>query len=122
MVYLGDNGFALGEHVAYDKRDAFETSIRIPMLAMAPGDPARIQQEAMVLNMDLASNLLEVGGIALEEAMALDGRSMLPLMRGERSSWDHILYEYHGVNFPATPTTSGEIVTNTFITTVLGSK
>ena len=37
VVYLGDNGFALGEHGFYDKRDAFEESIRIPMLAMAPG-------------------------------------------------------------------------------------
>ena len=108
VVYLGDNGFALGEHGFYDKRDAFETSIRIPMLAMAPGliQPGT-QQEAMVLNMDLASTFLEVGGIALEDAMALDGRSMLPLMRGESVPWrDHILYEYHWEwNFPATPTT-----------------
>ena len=37
VLYLGDNGFALGEHGFYDKRDAFEESIRIPMLAYAPG-------------------------------------------------------------------------------------
>ena len=32
FVYMGDNGFALGEHGFYDKRDAFETSIRVPLL------------------------------------------------------------------------------------------
>ena len=37
VIYLGDNGFALGEHGFYDKRDAFEESIRVPMLAYAPG-------------------------------------------------------------------------------------
>jgi N-acetylglucosamine-6-sulfatase len=37
VVYMGDNGFALGEHGFYDKRDAFETSIRVPLLAWAPG-------------------------------------------------------------------------------------
>ena len=36
-LYLSDNGFELGEHGFYDKRDAFEESIRIPMLAYAPG-------------------------------------------------------------------------------------
>ena len=37
VLYMGDNGFALGEHGFYDKRDAFEVSIRVPMLAYAPG-------------------------------------------------------------------------------------
>ncbi|MHC4559240.1 MAG: sulfatase-like hydrolase/transferase, partial [Planctomycetota bacterium] len=37
VIYMGDNGFALGEHGFYDKRDAFEESIRVPMLAYAPG-------------------------------------------------------------------------------------
>ena len=36
VIYMGDNGFALGEHGFYDKRDAFEQSIRVPMLAYAP--------------------------------------------------------------------------------------
>ena len=108
VVYLGDNGFALGEHGFYDKRDAFEPSIRIPMLAMAPGwiEPGS-RSDAMVLNMDLAPTFLEAAGIELTEALQLDGRSLLPLLRGESVSWrDHILYEYHWEwNFPATPTT-----------------
>ncbi|MGC9328438.1 MAG: sulfatase-like hydrolase/transferase, partial [Candidatus Hinthialibacter sp.] len=37
VIYMGDNGFELGEHGFYDKRDAFEESIRVPMLAYAPG-------------------------------------------------------------------------------------
>jgi N-acetylglucosamine-6-sulfatase len=108
VVYLGDNGFALGEHGFYDKRDAFEESIRIPMLAMAPGliKPGS-KIDAMMLNMDLAPTLLEAANINIRKSMNLDGQSALPWLRGETIPWrDHILYEYHWEwNFPATPTT-----------------
>ena len=108
VVYLGDNGFALGEHGFYDKRDAFEESIRIPMLAMAPGliEPGS-KIDAMMLNMDLAPTLLEAANINIQKSMQLDGQSALPWLRGETIPWrDHILYEYHWEwNFPATPTT-----------------
>ena len=108
VVYLGDNGFALGEHAFYDKRDAFEESIRIPMLAMAPGliKPGS-KIDAMMLNMDLAPTLLEAANINIQKSMQLDGQSALPWLRGETIPWrDHILYEYHWEwNFPATPTT-----------------
>ncbi len=33
ILYMGDNGFAIGEHSLTDKRTAYEESIRIPMLA-----------------------------------------------------------------------------------------
>ena len=108
VVYLGDNGFALGEHGFYDKRDAFEESIRIPMLAMAPGliKPGS-KIDAMMLNMDLAPTLLEAANINIQKSMKLDGQSALPWLRGETIPWrDHLLYEYHWEwNFPATPTT-----------------
>jgi N-acetylglucosamine-6-sulfatase len=108
VVYLGDNGFALGEHGFYDKRDAFEESIRIPMLAMAPGliKPSSTIDE-MMLNMDLAPTLLEAANIKVQPSMKFDGQSALPLLKGQSIPWrDHILYEYHWEwNFPATPTT-----------------
>lgn len=108
VVYLGDNGFALGEHGFYDKRDAFEESIRIPMLAMAPGliKPSSTIDE-MMLNMDLAPTLLEAANVTIQSDMNFDGQSALPLLIGQSIPWrDHILYEYHWEwNFPATPTT-----------------
>jgi len=107
VVYMGDNGFALGEHGFYDKRDAFEESIRIPMLAYAPGMIApgtKITQ--MVQNIDIAPTLLEAAGVPMPKSARMDGRSFLPLLRGNSIPWrDHILYEYHWEwNFPATPT------------------
>ena len=57
---MGDNGFALGEHGFYDKRDAFEESIRVPLLAYAPGwirPGTRIEQ--MIQNIDIAPSILQ---------------------------------------------------------------
>lgn len=107
-VYLGDNGFALGEHGFYDKRDAFEESIRIPMIAWSPRHiKAGTKIENMVLNIDIAPSLLDVasGGELVDPGM--DGRSFVPLLKGNRDGWrDHMIYEYYWEwNFPATPTT-----------------
>jgi N-acetylglucosamine-6-sulfatase len=108
VIYMGDNGFELGEHGFYDKRDAFEHSIRVPMLAYAPGliEPGT-QVTQMVQNIDVAPTILEACGVPAPAAADFDGRSFLPLLRGQQVDWrDHILYEYHWEwNFPATPTT-----------------
>ncbi len=112
VLYMGDNGFELGEHGFYDKRDAFEESIRVPMLAYAPGLIApgtKITQ--MVQNIDIAPTLLAAAAVQPPETAKMDGRSFLPLLRGlatsgETPPWrDHVLYEYYWEwNFPATPT------------------
>lgn len=108
VLYTSDNGFHLGEHGFYDKRDAFETSIRVPMLLRAPGWIAPGSScDRLVQNIDIAPTLLAVAGVPVPPELAVDGRSMLPLLRGETpADWrDHILYEYHWEwNFPATPT------------------
>ncbi len=107
VIYMGDNGFELGEHGFYDKRDAFEHSIRVPMLAYAPGliKPGTTIT-SMVQNIDIAPTVLETAGIPVPAASKMDGRSFLPLLLGKKTPWrDHILYEYYWEwNFPATPT------------------
>ncbi|MGK0205025.1 MAG: N-acetylglucosamine-6-sulfatase [Planctomycetota bacterium] len=111
IVYMGDNGFHLGEHGFYDKRDAFETSMRVPMLAWAPGmiKPGT-HSDHMIQNIDIAPTMLGVAGVtkAPSSDHAFDGASFAPILRGEQpADWrDHVLYEYHWEwNFPATPTT-----------------
>ncbi|MCD8534127.1 MAG: sulfatase [Verrucomicrobia bacterium] len=110
VLYLSDNGFHLGEHGFYDKRDAFETSIRIPMLAWSPNRNLvrqGHQSKALIQNIDVAPTVMEWMGVARPDGVSWDGLSMASLVRGESpADWrDHILYEYHWEwNFPATPT------------------
>lgn len=108
VIYTSDNGFELGEHGFYDKRDAFEHSIRVPMVAYAPGlikPKTKITQ--MVQNIDIAPTLLESFGIKPPVELKMDGDSFFSLLKAGNKPWrDHILYEYHWEwNFPATPTT-----------------
>ena len=106
VVYMGDNGFHLGEHGFYDKRDAYETSIRVPLLARGPGIENGSQIPQLVQNIDIAPSLLNAVGVDSPPRARFDGMSFWPLAVGESDTWrSHILYEYHWEwNFPATPT------------------
>jgi len=105
VIYMGDNGFAFGEHGLIDKRTAYEESMRVPMLARCPELFGRGKTvEAMVANLDIMPTVLDAAG--LTPPPGLDGASLLPLVRGEASGWrKELLYEYYWErNFPHTPT------------------
>ncbi len=105
LLYLGDNGFLFGEHGLIDKRNAYEESIRIPLLAHWP---KKIENGTVVpqvvANIDIGPTLLDAAGLEIPDHM--DGQSFLPLALGESIPWrDGLLYEYYWErNYPQTPT------------------
>jgi N-acetylglucosamine-6-sulfatase len=105
VLYMGDNGFSLGEHGLIDKRHAYEESIRVPMLAWAPGfiRPGTTIT-SMVRNIDVAPTVLELAGV--RTARTMDGRSIVPLLRDGSADWStELFYEYYWEDaFPHTPT------------------
>ena len=105
VLYMGDNGFSLGEHGLIDKRHAYEESMRVPMLAWAPGLIAAGRRiPGMVRNIDVAPTILDLAGVPAPPGM--DGRSFLPLLRGGAAAAPvELLYEYYWEDaFPHTPT------------------
>jgi N-acetylglucosamine-6-sulfatase len=105
VIYMGDNGFLFGEHGLIDKRNAYEASMRVPMLVHCPDlIPKGIKVNQVIANIDIAPTLLDVAG--LETPKYMDGQSFLPLLRGEKIEWrDYLLYEYYWErNYPHTPT------------------
>jgi N-acetylglucosamine-6-sulfatase len=106
VFYMGDNGFLLGEHGLIDKRHAYEASMRIPMLAYAPGliQPGLVVP-TLVRNIDVAPTVLEL--VSVPSRPEMDGRSFLPALRGEPMPEEaEFLYEYYWeYAFPHTPTT-----------------
>ncbi len=106
VVYMGDNGFLFGEHGLIDKRNAYEESMRVPLLVWAPGmvKPNSVVTE-MVLNIDLAPTFLDIAGSSKPAQM--QGTSFLPLLKGQKTPWrDKVFYEYYWeAAFPQTPTT-----------------
>ncbi|MEZ5354765.1 MAG: sulfatase [Bryobacteraceae bacterium] len=105
VVYMGDNGFAFGEHGLIDKRTAYEESIRVPLLARCPElFKAGTAVKQPVANIDLMPTFLSAAGVRVPTG--LDGMSWLDLARGRSTTWrDSMLYEYYWErNFPQTPT------------------
>jgi arylsulfatase A-like enzyme len=92
VVYTSDQGFFLGDHGLYDKRFMYEESLRTPFLvrwpaAVRPGSTA----DALALNVDFAPTFLEAAGVAVPAAM--QGRSLLPVLRGETpADWRTAIY------------------------------
>jgi len=106
VVYMGDKGFLLGENGLVDKRNAYEESMRVPMLVWAPSlVKAGTVIPQMILNVDLAPTFLELAGISKPAQM--QGQSFLPLLKGENIAWrDKVFYEYYWEQaYPQTPTT-----------------
>lgn len=109
IVFYSDNGFMFGDHGLIDKRNAYEPSVRVPMVVYAPGlTPKGVRNEAVVRNLDLAPTFLDLANIA--EPAQMEGKSFLPMMTGQVAAKDwqpgDFVYEYYWEwTFPQTPTT-----------------
>jgi N-acetylglucosamine-6-sulfatase len=105
IIYMGDNGFAFGEHGLIDKRTAYEESMRVPMLVRCPELFAGGKTvEQVVANLDIMPTCLDAAGV--KPPASIDGQSILPVLQGKQIPWrDTLLYEYYWErNFPHTPT------------------
>jgi len=110
VIYMGDNGFMFGEHGLFDKRVAYETSSRVPMLMQCPSiieGGSVIEQ--VVANIDIAPTVMQAMG--LKKPPHMDGQSFfalaqLPLAQRKTLPWrDYFLYAYYWEqNYPQTPT------------------
>ncbi|MGQ9589596.1 MAG: sulfatase family protein [Planctomycetota bacterium] len=99
VVYTSDQGFFLGDHNWYDKRFIYEESARMPLLVryprlVKPGSSC----DRFVLNVDFAPTILDLAGAAVPGDM--QGRSFLPLLRGESPpDWRRSMY-YRYYHYP----------------------
>jgi arylsulfatase A-like enzyme len=89
IFFTSDNGFHNGEHrmpisIGGGKQFAYANDLRIALLARGPGVVAgRVNNAQMVVNVDLAPTIMAIAGL---DASAMDGRSLLPLLRGQSPS------------------------------------
>ena len=100
VMYSADQGFYLGEHGWFDKRFMYEESFRTPLLARWPGEiSAGSRNHDLVQNIDFAETFLDLAGAPIPADM--QGKSLVPLMRGKTpKDWRKSLY-YHYYEYPA---------------------
>ncbi|MEK6273217.1 MAG: sulfatase-like hydrolase/transferase [Actinomycetota bacterium] len=82
IVFSSDNGYSFGSHRQLAKQCGYEECGHVPFLIRAPGVPPRTVR-AVVGNQDIAPTLAALAGVPHPPT---DGSSLVPLMRGQKSS------------------------------------
>jgi N-acetylglucosamine-6-sulfatase len=83
IVFTSDNGYLFGEHRFRNKPFPWRASHRVPFLVRYdPLIETPSTSQALVLSIDLAPTIADVTGV---HAPPMDGRSLAPLLRQERS-------------------------------------
>jgi uncharacterized sulfatase len=89
--WQGNPGYARGRKLLW-----FEGGYRVPFLARWPGviPPATTSAE-MSMNFDLFATGLSLAGVPLPQDRIIDGKDILPLLKGEAPSPHDALFFYH---------------------------
>ena len=89
IIFTSDHGEILGDHGLIQKGPRFyEGLVRVPLMFSWPGQFEQgLRSEALVGLLDKAPTLLELAGLEVPERM--QGKSLLPILRGEASPDHH---------------------------------
>ncbi len=101
IIFMGDNGFYLGEHGLAGKWYGHQESIRVPLIYYDPRLPKKLRgqpSDDMVLNVDIAPTILDAAGVKPWEAS--QGKSFLPIVRGEKPDWRNEFFYEHRFHRP----------------------
>lgn len=99
ILFLGDNGYFFGEHgLGPERRFAYEEGIRSPFIARYPKRiKAGTRIRELVICQDIAPTLVVLAGG--KPGPQVQGRSLLPLLAGQRAGWrKSLLVEYWAEN------------------------
>jgi alpha-L-rhamnosidase len=106
IIFLGDNGYFLGERGLADKWLMYEPSIRVPLVIHDPRQRRHREELSMVLNTDVSATILDIAGV--ERPASYHGQSLKPMVEGKRLSVDRdtVLIEHLWV-FDQIPASEG---------------
>ncbi len=95
VIFSSDNGYFMGEHTYWDKRIAYEPSMKIPLLIRYPSliKPGS-DIDALCMNIDMAPTILELAGVEIPKHY--QGESMLSLLSNSQADWrDSVFFQYY---------------------------
>ncbi|NP_001153351.1 glucosamine (N-acetyl)-6-sulfatase precursor [Nasonia vitripennis] len=94
IIFTSDNGFHVGQFsLPYDKRQPYETDIKIPLMIRGPNITRLTEVKSAVSSVDLFATILEIAGVerpsdgvSLLDASNINDRTVLIEYKGERST------------------------------------
>lgn len=92
IVFIGDHGFQLGEHRAWDKGDEmWDFATRAPLIISVPNSPVAGQKSPRVVEfIDLYPTLMDLCGLPMPAG--LEGVSLRPLLNNPNAAWNRAGY------------------------------
>lgn len=96
ILFTSDHGEMLGDHHLFRKTFAYEASARVPFLVQTPRwmeCQSGVVSQLPVGLQDVAATFLDAAGV--EQPETIDGRSVLPILRGETPVWREAIHLEH---------------------------
>jgi arylsulfatase A-like enzyme len=112
IIFMGDNGFSLGEHGLEGKWFGFEESIRVPLIISGAALPKTFQHtesNAIALNIDVAPTILALAGMPISASM--QGEDLLSSIQNQTPRKD-FFYEHTFMGSPGLPKVEGVVATD----------
>ncbi|HEX7366600.1 MAG TPA: sulfatase-like hydrolase/transferase, partial [Pelobium sp.] len=81
IIFMGDNGYFMGERQLAGKWLMYDNSLRIPLMILDPRKPNHHDESKMVLNLDVPSTILDYAGVS--QPKSWHGESLKPLAQGK---------------------------------------
>ena len=110
IIFMGDNGFALGEHGLEGKWFGFEESIRVPLIISGGALPKSLQSRSsnqLALNIDVAPTILSFAGVPVPPA--IQGYDLLAVEQKKLSARKDFFYEHTYLGSPRLPKVEGVV-------------
>lgn len=97
LIVNTDHGFLLGEHDCLGKNfpPLYDELVHLPFFLHVPGQAEGGTVSGLCSTVDIVPTLLELYGCGPAAMGEMDGRSLLPLLRGGKIH-DHLLFGVHG--------------------------
>ena len=96
VVFLSDNGLAIGSHGLFGKQNMYDHSVRVPLILAGPGIPQGKRSDALCYNYDLYPTLCELVGV--KAPATVDGKSLVPILQGKQTKVrDYVCSAYQNV-------------------------
>jgi arylsulfatase A-like enzyme len=99
VIFSSDHGSLLGDHGLSGKWLMYENSIRVPLIIYDPRVDSKhevCRADELALSIDLAPTMLALAGLEPPESM--QGADLMPIVRGESTSWRSRFYYQHVYN------------------------
>lgn len=96
IVMTADHGLACGQHGLLGKQNMYEHSLKAPLLIAGPGIPAGKRIDTPVYIQDFVATALQWAGVP--QPAHVDFKSLLPLIRGERTQQYDLIYGAYEMN------------------------